>query len=129
MFFQAGPQRAPNYHQRRHRTLEQKLLGSLKQRDPRNQNITKEERKALGELKKSKDLLIMGADKGKCTVVQGKEDCEKKVNEMLSDKNTYEKLSKDPTPKYKRKLLDILKRLKTENKIDEGAISAFVPYG
>ena len=69
----------------------------------------------------------MGADKGKCTVVQGKEDYEKKVNEMLSDKSTYEKLSKDPTPKYKRKLLDILKRLKTENKIDEGQYRLLYP--
>ena len=44
-------------------------------------NISKEERKALGELKKSKDLLIMGSDKGKCTVVQCKVDYEKKVND------------------------------------------------
>ena len=61
---------APNYQQRRHRA--EVAAG------PPKSNITKKKRKALGELKKSTDLLIMGADKGKCTVVQGKEDYEKK---------------------------------------------------
>ena len=36
------------------------------------------------------------------TVVQGKEDYEKKVNEILSNQTTYENLSKDPTQKYKQ---------------------------
>ena len=61
----------------------------------------------------------MGADKGNCTVVQRKDDYERNATEMLSYQNTYEKLSKNPKPKYKRKLVDILKRLKLEDKIDE----------
>ena len=36
----------------------------------------------------------MGEDKGKYTVVQGKEDYEKRVNKILSDQNPYERLSK-----------------------------------
>ena len=33
--------------------------------------------------------------------------------------NTYEKLNKDPTPKYKRKLVSIIKKLKEEDKITD----------
>ncbi|XP_072041101.1 uncharacterized protein [Amphiura filiformis] len=90
-------------------------------------NITKEERLALNELKKSKDLLIMGADKGRCTVVQTTTEYENKVHTMLSDERTYEKLKKDPTQMYKRKLLENLKRLKEENKIDEGQYRLLYP--
>ncbi len=71
--------------------------------------------------------MIMGADKGKCTVVQNKSEYESKVNEMLSDRHTYEKLNKDPTAGYKRKLVDILKRLKTEGKIEESQYRLLYP--
>ena len=54
----------------------------------------------------------MGADKGRCTVVQCTADYEGKVNTMLGDEHTYEKLKRDPTPGYKRKLVNILQRLK-----------------
>ena len=50
--------------------LRAEVAGTLKSAKPPKSNISKEERKALGELKKAEDLLIMGADKGKCTVVQ-----------------------------------------------------------
>ena len=69
----------------------------------------------------------MGADKGKCTVVQSTTDYERKVEEMLSDQQTYEKLTKNPTPIYKRKLVDILKRLKSEKKIDEAQYRLLYP--
>ncbi|XP_072048921.1 uncharacterized protein [Amphiura filiformis] len=108
-------------------SLRAEVVGTLKSAKLPKSNITKEERVALGELKKSNDLLIMGADKGKCTVVQTKDNYEQKVNEMLSDQNTYEKLSKDPTPRYKRKLVDIMKRLKSEDKIDEGQYRLLYP--
>ncbi|XP_072041288.1 uncharacterized protein [Amphiura filiformis] len=82
-------------------SLRAEVVGTLKSAKLPKSNITKEERVALCELKKSNDLLIMGADKGKCTVVQTKDNYEQKVNEMLSDQNTYEKLSKDPTPSFR----------------------------
>ena len=69
----------------------------------------------------------MGADKGRCTVVQSSAEYESKVNTMLSDEHTYEKLKKDPTPGYKRKLVNILKRLKAEQKIDEAQYRLLYP--
>ena len=44
---------------------------------------------------------------------------EQKVITMLLDDKTYEKLNKDPTPKYKRKLVSIIKKLKVEDKITD----------
>ncbi|XP_071956011.1 uncharacterized protein [Antedon mediterranea] len=90
-------------------------------------NISKQERVALNTLKKDKEIMVMGADKGKCIVVQNKKEYESKVKEMLNDHNTYEKLTKDPTPGYKRKLVEILKRLKTENKINESHYRLLYP--
>ena len=48
--------------------------------------------------------MIMGATKRK--------NYEQRVHKMLQDEKTYEVLKTDPTPKYKRKLMYILSKLK-----------------
>ena len=40
---------------------------------------------------------------------------EQTVITMLSDDNTYEKLNKHPTTKYKKKLISIINKLKDEH--------------
>ena len=57
------------------------------------------------ELGTEKSTKIMPADKGKATVIiyMDTDKYEQKVTTTLSDDKTYEKLNKDPTPKYKRK--------------------------
>ncbi|XP_066267585.1 uncharacterized protein [Branchiostoma lanceolatum] len=82
-------------------------------------NITKQERDALKELRKDKNVLILPADKGKATVLMDRTDYEEKVSVMLADMKTYEKLPTDPTQKYKRKLVAILTRLMKDSKITE----------
>ncbi|XP_072048938.1 uncharacterized protein [Amphiura filiformis] len=77
-------------------------------------NVTKEERKAIKDLKKAEDIIILPADKGKSTVVLDRVDYDEKVNTMLGDKKTYEELPNDPTAKYKRKLVSALSKLKKE---------------
>ena len=67
-------------------------------------NITKKERQALIESRKEKSIMILPADNGKATFIMGTGEYEQKVKTMLSDNKTYEKLNKDPTPKYKRQL-------------------------
>ena len=49
---------------------------------------------------------------------------EDKINEMLSDERTYEKLPTDPTQCYKRELLS---RLKKENKINKSQYHLLYP--
>ena len=107
--------------------LRAEIVGVLRNAKPPQSNITKEERLAINSLKKNDSILIMGADKGRSTVVLDKVDYDEKVHEMLKDERTYEKLKVDPTPKYKRKLTSILARLKKENKIDEKQYKLLYP--
>ena len=42
-----------------------------------------------------------------------------KMDSMVADRKTYKKLSKDPTSKYKNKLINPLKELKKHDKISD----------
>ncbi|XP_066289685.1 uncharacterized protein [Branchiostoma lanceolatum] len=99
--------------------LRSEVAGILRTVKPPKSNITKQEREALKELRKDKNVLILPADKGKATVLMDRTDYEEKVSAMLADGKTYEKLPTDPTQKYKRKLVAILTRLLKESKITE----------
>ncbi|XP_033113560.1 uncharacterized protein LOC117114121 [Anneissia japonica] len=72
-------------------------------------NISKDERIALANLKRNNDI-ILPEDKGRATVVMDKEKYEKKINALLQDKATYKKLTKDPTSKYKNKLINMSRK-------------------
>ncbi|XP_072044077.1 uncharacterized protein [Amphiura filiformis] len=85
--------------------LRAEVAGVLKSAKIPPPNISYDERKALRELQKDQSLIIMGADKGRSTVVTEKDTYEEKVKNMLSDTRTYEKLKGDPTGSYKRKNL------------------------
>ena len=82
------------------------------------QNITKEEQKAIGELNRDNNKLILTADKGVALVVMDKEDYVQKTRELL-DQPTYRSISNDPTIKYKNKLVNLLKAVKTGGEIAE----------
>ena len=60
-----------------------KTQGALKTTKPPNSNISKEERIVMKELKGLKEIMIMGANKGKCVVVQSTGSNEHKVLNML----------------------------------------------
>ena len=62
------------------------------------QNITKEEQKAITELKKDNTRIILTADTGVSLVVLNKEDYVKKADELLHQP-TYRTISSDPTTK------------------------------
>jgi hypothetical protein len=103
------------------------VTGLLNTARPPKSNITKGQRKAVKTLQKEKSIYILPADKGKATVVVDKEEYDKKVLDMLSDERTYEKLNKDPTAVYKRKLVSILSQLKQEKKITESQYTQLYP--
>jgi len=48
-----------------------------------------------------------------------KDDYENRVREMLDDEKTYGKLNKDPTQRFKKKLVSIITRLKNEDKLSD----------
>ncbi|KAI8515581.1 hypothetical protein Bbelb_063940 [Branchiostoma belcheri] len=81
-------------------------------------NITREERTALKDLATNQDILILPADKGRCTVVLDREQYDRKVQDLLGDKDTFMPLKKDPTNKFKGKISSALKKLQTEGVLD-----------
>ncbi|XP_072048537.1 uncharacterized protein [Amphiura filiformis] len=107
--------------------LRSEMANTLRSAKPMKSNISKEERQAIFDLKKDESILILPADKGKATVVMDTEEYEQKLNNMLSDEKTYEVLTKDPIAKYKRELVSILTRFKTENKITRAQYDYLYP--
>ncbi len=78
-----------------------------------------DERKAIGNLKKDKTPVVMKADKGNCFVVMDRSEYDDKMQELLIDKNMYEKISKPPFKRIERELNQQLLQLKRNKKIDE----------
>ncbi|KAI8493809.1 hypothetical protein Bbelb_281560 [Branchiostoma belcheri] len=104
--------------QRQAEALRTKVATTLKVSKPPASNITREERTALKDLATNQDILILPADKGRCTVVLDWEQYDRKVLDLLGDKDTYMPLKKDPTNKFKGKISSALKKLQTEGVLD-----------
>ena len=73
--------------------LRGEVKANIKKMQPPKQNFTKEEHKALEELKKDKNSMILTADKGVSIVALDKEEYIKKADELLSQ-SSYKKISK-----------------------------------
>ena len=72
------------------------IKAAIKRSHPPRPNITREEQKALRELKKDDTRVILTADKGVCLVVLDKDEYMKKAEELLKEK-TYKIIPTDPT--------------------------------
>ena len=77
-------------------------------------NITREDWKALKELKEDKSRMALTADKGVALVVMDTADYKKKAEDLLQQP-TYLPIPTDPTSKYKIKLINMLKSIKAED--------------
>ena len=91
-------------------------------------NITREEAKAIKELRRDKERVILTADKGVSIMVLDTEDYIKKSEELLNQ-TTYKLLSSDPTTKHKNRLISILKSIKAEGGIDNTTYKRLYPTG
>ena len=100
----------------------------MKKTKPPKSNISKEEARAMEELKKDQDRMVLTADKGVHMVVMDREDYEKKAEELLSQ-STYRVLPSDPTTKQKNKLIAILKTIKSEGGINDNIYKRLYPTG
>ena len=100
----------------------------LKKAKTPRQNITKEECKAIGELKRDNNRLVLTADKGVALVVMDKEDYVQKARELL-DQPTYRTINNDPTTKYKNKLVNLLKSIKSEGEMMKPYTRSYTPQG
>ncbi|RLU15076.1 hypothetical protein DMN91_012963 [Ooceraea biroi] len=70
-------------------------------------------------LKVNKDIIVTRADKGQVTVIMDRNDYIKKMKELLSDKNTYVELDKDPVKKVTRRVGELVKSWVNLDLIDE----------
>ena len=90
-------------------TVEVKRLLLQDQNNKRQANVSKEELKALKELKLDNNRLILTANKGVALVVIDKQEYIKKAEDLLQE-SSYKKIADDPTAKQKNKLISILRR-------------------
>ena len=95
---------------------------------PPKPNIGKEEAKAIQDLKRDKERIVLTADKGVSMVFMDKEDYIKKSEELLHQP-TYKELPLDPTTKYKNRLISLLKTIKSEGGIDKITHKRLYPTG
>ena len=100
----------------------------LKKIKPPKSNITKEEAKAIKELKKDQERIVLTAGKGMSMVVMDREDYDKKSEELLSQ-SSYRVLPSDPTTKHKNKLIALLKTIKAEGGISDTTHGRLYPTG
>ena len=108
--------------------VEVKRLLKRDQNNKKQANVSKEELKAMKELKLDTNRLILTVDKGVALVVLDKEDYIKKAEDLLED-NTYKKIAEDPTPKQKNKLISILRNIKAEGGLKEEVYKRLYPTG
>ena len=100
----------------------------MKKTKPPKSNISKEEARAIKELKKDQDRMVLPADKGVSMVVMDREEYERK-SEDLFNQPTYRVLPSDPTTKQKNRLIAILKNIKSEGGINDNTYRKLYPTG
>ncbi len=101
-----------------------KVIGSS---HPPKSNLTKGERKAMQDLRKDKNITILPADKGRCTVIMNTTDYQQKAKQLVEDDSTYVKLDKNPTKKYKDQLKGIVKKLLDQEDITKAKYYLLCP--
>ncbi|XP_064479224.1 uncharacterized protein LOC135392444 [Ornithodoros turicata] len=96
-----------------------RVVSVLADAQPPRRNLTRGECAALRDLKSDASVVILPADKGKGTVLLDGEVYDRKMLQLLDDPVHFEKMAADPTAKSERQLVDHLRRLRREGKIDE----------
>ena len=91
-------------------------------------NLTKEEIKALWELKGDSNRTILTVDKGVSMVFMDREDFIEKANNLLAQP-AYRSIDRDPTNKLKAKLITILRRIKRESGLEDTIYNSMYPMG
>ena len=91
-------------------------------------NLTKAQNLALRQLKRDRDRIVLTADKGVAMVIMDRQDYINKANHLLNQ-NTYRSIAKDPTNSIKNKLINILKRVKSQTGLDSNTYKSMYPTG
>jgi hypothetical protein len=84
-----------------------KIRSMLEKSNLRSSNITRMESRALISSKQDREIKILPADKGNCTVVLNDSTYKQKIFSLL-ESGVYETLKKDPTSQIERKIRRLL---------------------
>ena len=98
-----------------------------KARAPRA-SITREEKKALRELKEDKDRIVLTADKGVAMVMLDKREYLEKAEALLVQP-AYRTINRDQINKLKPRLIQTLRRIKRDTNMGEGMYRTMYPTG
>ena len=82
-------------------------------------NISREEKKALKELREDQDRMVLTVDKGMALVVMDRKEYQDKVEGLLATP-AYRTIRADPTNKLKAQLIQKLRRIKRVTNMGEG---------
>ena len=85
---------------------------------PKHDNLTRNERKTLKEIKNIKDITILPADKGGIVVIMNHTDYVENIEQKLNEDNTYE-IVKNPTNIIMKSIAEISEKLFKQNKIKQ----------
>ena len=83
----------------------------------------------IKELRADKEQLILTADKGVALVLIDKKEYTEKMQQLLEDKNTYRPLKMDPTNRQKNRLINILRSIKSEGRLEDHIYKKMYPTG
>ena len=100
----------------------------LRASHPPKHNLTEAQNLAIRELKKDRDHIVLTADKGVAMVIMHRQDYISKANNLLSQ-NTYRSIPQDPANTIKNKLINILKRVKSQTGLNNQTYKAMYPKG
>ena len=75
-----------------------------------------------------RDCIVLTADKGVAMVIMDRQDYVSKGNTLLNQ-NTYRSIPQDPTNTIKNKLINILKRVKSQTGLSNQTYKAMYPTG
>ena len=85
---------------------------------PPKSNVTDEERKAIKQLQQMEDIVILPADKGNVTVIMDKLNYQEKIDQMLSDSDTYRSIKKDPSSRAEREVRESIKKQNADIRVN-----------
>ena len=74
--------------------IRSRIASTVQSASTPDNNLTKDEQQALKRLKNDDNIVILPADKGRVTVVMDKTDSFDKMDALVSDRQTYEELTR-----------------------------------
>ena len=93
---------------------------------PPKSNISREEKKALKELREDQDRMVLTADKGVALVVMDQKEYQDKVEVLLATL-ADRTIKEDHTIKFKAQLIQEIRRIKRETNMGEGMYRSMYP--